>query len=110
MCIRDRISFEKIDLLSKDQVEYIIHEFQPNYILHLASFSSVALSWKEPVQSFRNNTNIFLNLIDAVRKLNIDTRILSIGSSEEYGNVNDEDLPLKEDNKLNPVSPYACLL
>jgi len=102
-----QISFEKIDLLSKDQVEYIIHEFQPNYILHLASFSSVAFSWKEPVQSFQNNTNIFLNLIDAVRKLNIDTRILSIGSSEEYGNVNDDDLPLKEDQKLNPVSPYA---
>jgi len=102
-----KISFEKIDLLSEDKVEYIIHEFQPNYILHLASFSSVAFSWKEPVQSFQNNTNIFLNLIDAVRKLNIDARILSIGSSEEYGNVNDEDLPLKENHKLNPVSPYA---
>ena len=102
-----QISFEKIDLLSRDQIEYVIHEFQPNYILHLASCSSVAFSWKEPVQSFQNNTNIFLNLIDAVRKLNIDTRILSIGSSEEYGNVNDEDLPLKEDHKLNPVSPYA---
>ena len=102
-----QISFEKIDLLSKDKVEYIIHEFQPNYILHLASYSSVAYSWKDPVQSFQNNTNIFLNLIDAVRKLNIDTRILSIGSSEEYGNVNDEDLPLNEDHKLNPVSPYA---
>jgi GDP-4-dehydro-6-deoxy-D-mannose reductase len=102
-----KISFEKIDLLFKDQVEYIIHEFQPNYILHLASFSSVAFSWKEPVQSFQNNTNIFLNLLDAVRKLNIDTRILSVGSSEEYGDVNDEDLPLKEDHKLNPISPYA---
>jgi GDP-4-dehydro-6-deoxy-D-mannose reductase len=102
-----RISFEKIDLLSKEQVEYIIHEFQPNYILHLASFSSVAFSWKEPVQGFQNNTNIFLNLVDAVRKLNTDIRILSIGSSEEYGNVSDKDLPLQEDHKLNPVSPYA---
>ena len=54
-----------------------------------------------------NNTNIFLNLIDAVRKLNINTRILSIGSSEEYGNVSVKDLPLKEDNKLNPINPYA---
>jgi len=103
-----QISFEKIDLLFKDQVEYIIHEFQPNYILHLASFSSVAFSWKEPVQSFQNNTNIFLNLIDGVRKLNMDVRLLSIGSSEEYGNVMDEDLPLTEDHRLNPVSPYAA--
>jgi GDP-4-dehydro-6-deoxy-D-mannose reductase len=102
-----KISFDRVDLLSKDQVEYIIHEFRPNYILHLASFSSVAFSWKEPVQSFQNNTNIFLNLIDAVRKLNLDVRILSVGSSEEYGNVSDEDLPLTEDHRLNPVSPYA---
>jgi GDP-4-dehydro-6-deoxy-D-mannose reductase len=102
-----KISFEKIDLLHKGKVEYIIHEFQPNYILHLASFSSVAFSWKEPVQSFQNNTNIFLNLIDAVRKLNMDVRILSVGSSEEYGDVNDEDLPLREEQPLNPVSPYA---
>jgi len=102
-----KIGFEKIDLLSKEQVEYVIHEFQPDYVLHLASYSSVAFSWKEPVQSFQNNTNIFLNLIDSIRKLNIDTRILSVGSSEEYGNVTDEDLPLKEDHKLNPVSPYA---
>jgi len=102
-----KISFEKIDLLSKDQVEYIIHEFQPDYILHLASYSSVAFSWQEPVQSFQNNTNIFLNLVDAVRKLNTDIRILSIGSSEEYGNVSNKDLPLKEDHTVNPVSPYA---
>jgi GDP-4-dehydro-6-deoxy-D-mannose reductase len=59
------------------------------------------------VQSFQNNTNIFLNLIDGVRKLNMDVRLLSIGSSEEYGNVTDEDLPLTEDHRLNPVSPYA---
>jgi GDP-4-dehydro-6-deoxy-D-mannose reductase len=102
-----RIAFERVNLLSKDQVEYTIHEFQPTHILHLASFSSVAFSWKEPVQSFQNNTNIFLNLIDAVRKLNMETRILSVGSSEEYGNVADCDLPLSEDRRLTPVSPYA---
>lgn len=103
-----KLSFEKIDLLHGDRIEYIIHEFQPNYILHLASFSSVAFSWKEPVRSFQNNTIIFANLIDAVRKLNLDSRILSVGSSEEYGNVGDGDLPLRETQKLNPVSPYAA--
>jgi GDP-4-dehydro-6-deoxy-D-mannose reductase len=102
-----KVNFENVDLLSKDEIECIIQRFQPDYILHLASCSSVAHSWKNPVQSFMNNTNIFLNLIDAVRKLNINTRILSIGSSEEYGNVSVKDLPLKEDNKLNPINPYA---
>lgn len=102
-----KCDFEKIDLLDKGKVENIIFEFQPDYILHLASFSSVAFSWKEPNVSFQNNTNIFLNLLETIRKLNLNTRILSVGSSEEYGNVEPEDLPLTEDHPLSPVSPYA---
>jgi GDP-4-dehydro-6-deoxy-D-mannose reductase len=100
-------SFKRVDLLDKNRVDNIIYQFQPNYILHLASYSSVAFSWKNPVASFTNNTNIFLNFLEQVRTLNLDCRILSIGSSEEYGNVNEENLPLKEDSRLNPVSPYA---
>lgn len=102
------IAFEKMDLLSFDSIERVLSEFQPDYILHLASFSSVALSWKKPAESFQNNTNIFLNLVEALRKLNMkNTRLLSVGSSEEYGNIADGDLPLKENHKINPISPYA---
>jgi GDP-4-dehydro-6-deoxy-D-mannose reductase len=102
-----KLDFERIDLLDKNRVEDIIVKFQPEYVLHLASFSSVAFSWKEPILSFQNNTNIFLNLLEAIRKSNISSRILSIGSSEEYGNINEEDLPLTEGHPLNPASPYA---
>jgi len=102
-----RYDFERIDLLDKGKVENIVFEFQPDYILHLASFSSVAFSWKEPNISFQNNTNIFLNLLEATRKLDMGTRILSVGSSEEYGDVDQKDLPLTEEHHLRPVSPYA---
>jgi len=101
------IDFEIVDLLDKGKVESIISEFQPDYILHLASYSSVAFSWKDPIKCFQNNTNIFLNLLEAVRKFNLYTRILSIGSSEEYGNVEKRDLPLTENHPLKPISPYA---
>ncbi len=100
-------NFVKLDLLNKDKLNNIVYQFNPDYIIHLAAYSSVAFSWKEPVISFLNNTNIFLNLIDVVRKLNIKCKILAIGSSEAYGNINKDDLPLKESNILNPVSPYA---
>ncbi len=102
-----KYDFEKVDLLHKEKVKNIIFEFRPDYILHLASFSSVAFSWKEPILSFQNNINIFLNLLEAVRKINLSTRILSVGSSEEYGEVKKTDLPLTEDHPLKPVSPYA---
>lgn len=100
-------TFEDVNLLDDDRVENIIYRFQPDYILHLASFSSVGFSWKEPILSFRNNTNIFLNLVEAVRRLGLRCRILSVGSSEEYGNVMEEMLPLKEEYEPHPVSPYG---
>jgi GDP-4-dehydro-6-deoxy-D-mannose reductase len=102
-----KCQFRQIDLLDKAQVDNIIYQFQPNFILHLASYSSVAFSWKNPVESFANNTNIFLNLLEQLRKLNLNCRVLSIGSSEEYGNVVPEDVPLIETHTLKPVSPYA---
>lgn len=102
-----RCSFEQADLLNKDVLDNIIFQFQPNYIMHLASYSSVAFSWKKPVVSFSNNTNIFLNLLEKVREMNLDCRILSIGSSEEYGNVQEAEMPLREEHSLNPISPYA---
>ena len=42
--------FEKIDLLSIDDIERVMSDFKPNFILHLASYSSVAFSWKEPIR------------------------------------------------------------
>lgn len=101
------IASKAIDLLDSDAVERSVIEFNPQYILHLASFSSVAFSWKNPTLSFKNNVNIFLNLMEVVRRYELQSRILSIGSSEEYGNVNQENIPLKETLRLDPVSPYA---
>lgn len=102
-----RCTFRLCDLLDKDAVALIFESFRPDFIIHLGSYSSVGYSWQRPVESFANNTNIFLNLIDQVRVLGIGCRILSVGSSEEYGNVDPASLPLREDTRLRPVSPYA---
>ncbi len=99
--------YKKIDLKSKNDIYNLLSDYKPDYILHLASISSVSQSWKEPVESFVNNTNIFLNLIDSVRILNLPTRILSVGSSEEYGNYPESKMPLKEEYELHPNSPYS---
>lgn len=108
----DRLShvqsdFVKMDLLDREGLEKIIFQFQPNYILHLASYSSVAFSWQNPVKSFQNNTNIFLNLLEAVHSVNSGIRILSVGSSEEYGDLAGSNAIFHEEDALNPISPYA---
>lgn len=100
-------AFRLADLGDKNAVGDILKGFQPDYVLHLASFSSVAYSWKNPVESFVNNSNIFLNLVDRIRLLKLPARILSIGSSEQYGNVAEKELPLREELPPQPRSPYA---
>lgn len=101
------ITFHPCDLLDSAKINTIIEEIQPDFILHLASFSSVAQSWKDPLVSFLNNTNAFLNIVEAVRIQELNSKILSIGSSEEYGIVNASDLPLTEKKQVNPANPYA---
>jgi GDP-4-dehydro-6-deoxy-D-mannose reductase len=97
----------KLNLLEYKTLETTMVSFSPDYIIHLASFSSVGRSWEMPLESFLNNTNIFLNIVEIVRHNKINCRILSIGSSEEYGNIKASDLPLKEDMVLHPGNPYA---
>lgn len=102
-----KIIFKKIDMTDIGQLEELFSGFVPDYILHLAAYSSVAYSWKNPTESFMNNSNIFLNLIQTVQKYNSGCRLLSVGSSEEYGNVEEDNLPIRENQPLQPISPYA---
>lgn len=104
---RMKIEYYEMNLLDCDSLDRLFKKIKPEYVLHLAAFSSVAFSWQHPEDSFTNNCNIFLNLIDAIRKNSPQCRILSVGSSEEYGNVMHEDLPIRENQPLNPLSPYA---
>lgn len=101
------VKFEMLNLLDSASIEKIVGSFKPEYVLHLASYSSVGFSWNNPALSFRNNMDIFLNLMEVVRQTVPECRVLSVGSSEEYGNIEESMLPLKEEYTLNPVSPYA---
>jgi GDP-4-dehydro-6-deoxy-D-mannose reductase len=103
----DSHQFHLADLNDIPKIKSIIEDIQPDYILHLAAQSSVAESWKTPVFSFVNNTNIFLNIIDTVRLIDNGARVLSVGSSEQYGVVSERDLPLTEDKPQYPANPYA---
>lgn len=102
-----KLSIKICDLFNLNAITKILIEYRPTKILHLASISSVASSWLNPVESFLNNTNIFLNIVESLRSNNLKARILSVGSSEEYGVFPTQSLPLKEDHPLNPTSPYA---
>ena len=95
----------ELDLLDLEAFAAVIARERPDRLIHLASFSSVGFSWHEPIASFTNNTNIFLNVLECVRRHSPTTRVLSIGSSEQYGIA--AELPLRESSPQRPLSPYA---
>ena len=100
-------AFQDVDLLDVQKIREIIKNFCPDYVLHLAALSSVASSWEYPTECFLNNTVVFLNIVEAIHEFCPYCRVLSVGSSEEYGAVDKEDLPIRENQALNPTSPYA---
>lgn len=101
------IKFSACQLTDKEAVADAVKEFKPTHILHLAALSSVGQSWEDPAGCFTNNTTIFLNLAEAVRTHVPGCRMLCIGSSEEYGVINANDLPLNENKLIQPSNPYA---
>lgn len=90
------------DMTDYAAVHQLLDTIRPRQIYHL-------------VGSFSNNYDIDYqvnvistkNLLDSCLKLNLDCRILLIGSSAEYGVVSGKDNPVKEDHPLMPVSIYG---
>ena len=102
-----RCAFRRMDLMDREAVGALIRKERPDWIVHLASLSSVASSWEKPAASFSNNTGIFLNIADGARQLGKGCRILSVGSSEVYGRVEPGDLPIGEGCRVRATSPYG---
>jgi GDP-4-dehydro-6-deoxy-D-mannose reductase len=105
--IEDRIFLTEGDLKDMVSMKKCLAEVQPDRIFHLAAQSFVPTSWKCPAETFAINAVGQIHLFEAVLSLGISPRIHIAGSSEEYGHVNSDEVPMKETNPLRPLSPYA---
>ena len=105
--IKDKIHFHEADLLDAHSLYKVIEEVRPNYIFHLAAQSYVQSSWSSPANTLEVNIIGSVHLFEAVRKSGLDITIQIACSSEEYGKVHPNELPIKESNPLRPLSPYA---
>lgn len=97
-----------LDILEKDDIVSLLFEIRPDYIFHLAAQSSVGIAWKNPALTIDINVKGSVNVMDAIRELYYKPRILLIGSGEEYGHILEDELPIKEDNRIRPGNIYAA--
>jgi len=105
--IKAKLRMHECDLRDASSVHQVIEAVHPDRIFHLAAQSYVPASWTAPAETLMTNVLGQLNLFEAVRQTGITPRIQVAGSSEEYGLVHPEELPVKETNPLRPLSPYG---
>ncbi|MDI6809229.1 MAG: GDP-mannose 4,6-dehydratase [Candidatus Eisenbacteria bacterium] len=103
----DKVKMYECDIRDSSSVRFVIEEVKPDRIFHLAAQSFVPTSWLAPGESLSTNIIGQLNILEAVRKTGMKPRIQIAGSSEEYGLVHPNELPIRETNTLRPLSPYA---
>ena len=105
--LRAKITLIESDLRDLSSVRALIESTNPTHVIHLAAQSFVAASWQAPAETLTTNVISQVNLLEGLRGLKMSPRFLVVGSSEEYGLVEEHELPIKETNPLRPLSPYA---
>lgn len=105
--IINKLHLEDADLLDSHSLYTTFLRIKPDYIFHLAAQSFVPTSWVSPSVTLEVNIVGSANIFEAVRQAQIDPVIQIACSSEEYGLVHENELPIKETNPLRPLSPYA---
>lgn len=99
--------FVNLNILNKNEIDSLLKEYKPDVIFHLAAQSSVKLSWAKPQLTFEINVIGAINLLESVRENVPNTKVILIGSGEEYGEISLDMLPVNEETKINANNFYA---
>ena len=102
-----RIIFVKLNLKNKKKLKAALKKIKPDLIFNLAFNADVRGSFDMPEEIMTNNYLLTVNLLESVRVLKLKSLIITCSSSEVYGNVKKNEIPIKENQAMRPISPYA---
>ena len=103
--VDSKVDLVECDLQHFSQVSNILERFQPVEIYNLAAQSSVGSSFFFPIETIQFNINSVVNILEAMRKVESKSRFYQASTSEMFGKI--EELPITEESKFHPLSPYA---
>jgi len=101
------LSLEEVDIRDWCSVYDSLMRFRPDAVFHLAAQSYPTVSWQRPIETLATNVIGTANVLEAVRRLGADVRVVVAGSSAEYGTVDSEKTPISESAALLPLHPYG---
>ena len=105
--ISRKIKIDRFDITDPEACKAALVKARPEYLFHLAAISSVGQSFSIGDLTFRVNVIGSHNIFEAVKGRSWIKKVIYISSSDVYGPVKPQDMPLRPDRLFNPVSPYA---
>lgn len=105
--VRNRVHLHDAELRDLNSMIRLLEEVRPERIFHLAAQSYVQTSFRAPADTLHTNVIGTTNLLEAIRHVGIDPKVHICSSSEVYGQVREDEVPIRETNEFRPASPYA---
>ncbi|NVM36731.1 MAG: GDP-mannose 4,6-dehydratase [Candidatus Lokiarchaeota archaeon] len=106
--LRGKINLHEADITSAERILGIFEEIEPNAVFHLAAESFIPTSFREPARVAHNNIIGTIKLFEAARRFNSNLDSIQVAcSSEQYGLVDPNEVPVTEDIKKNPFRPRS---
>jgi GDP-4-dehydro-6-deoxy-D-mannose reductase len=105
--IRSNVRVHECDLMDFSSILSTLVESRPDVIFHLAAHANVRASFQTPLSVLNNNIMGTANLFEAIRAAKLSPVFQLCSTSEVYGQVGPQDVPIKEETALRPSSPYA---
>ena len=104
---KDRLELIYGDLNDYISLQNVIEISKPNYVFHLAAQSYPKTSFESPLDTLNTNILGTAKLLEAIKKYSPNSIIHICASSEVFGRVSKDKLPIVEDCTFHPASPYA---
>jgi len=104
---KDRVAVVYGDLNDLPSLQKAVATTRPDYVFHLAAQSYPKTSFDAPLETLQTNILGTAALLEAIRTSGLSPVIHVCASSEVFGRVGRELLPIGEDCPFHPASPYA---
>ena len=107
----DNVTFLEGDLSDRSSISKILYEVKPDVVYHFAAQSFPESSFKTPTYTLNTNVIGTTNLLEELRlaqdRIKLSPVIVSVSSSEVYGNPEPDEVPIKETNPIRAANPYS---
>lgn len=97
----------QFDISDPEAVLDLVRASDPDGVVHLAAVSFAGDAARDPERALRVNVGGTVAVLEALRAIKPSTAVVVIGSAEVYARPASEDLPLREESRLGPSTPYG---